>query len=86
MGQMSPEALAASTTSVRNRPPASGMKGVRFIEKSARWGARIKINGNEKHIGTFASSEEAASAYDAAAYAAWGDDYYLNFPRQKLSA
>lgn len=57
-------------------PSACGYRGVyRFYR---RWVARIA----RKHIGTYATAEEAARAYDAAAVARWGEFATLNFPQR----
>lgn len=45
----------------------SGHKGVSLIKKTGRWRADIKANGVPKYLGSFATPEEAAAAYDAAA-------------------
>ncbi len=42
-------------------------KGVRLNKSGTRWWARISKNGKEQHLGTFATAEEAAAAYDEAA-------------------
>lgn len=41
----------------------SGFKGVRMAKGGRRWRAEIKINGKSKHIGQFATVEEAHAAY-----------------------
>lgn len=45
----------------------SGFKGVAYRRDNAKWRARICINGNRLNLGTFATSEEAAARYAAAA-------------------
>lgn len=46
----------------------SGLRGVKPPFKSGwGWVARIRVNGNRLHLGTFASPAEAARAYDEAA-------------------
>lgn len=57
---------------------ALGLKGVIYEARRSRFRASIQINGRPKHLGYFATSEDAARAYDLAAFAAWGDDCYLN--------
>jgi hypothetical protein len=48
-----------------------GIKGVRQMP-NGRFAARIKVDGNERHIGTFPTIEAAEAAYAAAAIEAWG--------------
>lgn len=43
----------------------SGFKGVSFFKKTGRWKAQATINGKNKHIGYYASPEEASAAYEA---------------------
>jgi hypothetical protein len=59
----------------RYRPGYSGFRGVR-VDHSGRWRARIA----HCHLGTFATPEEAARAYDAAATKYFGEFATLNFP------
>lgn len=55
--------------------PVSGFKGVSFHKASGKWHAVFL----KKHLGSFDAPEKAARAYDAAAFAAWGTECYLNF-------
>lgn len=55
----------------------SGFRGV-FGHPSGRE-ARIKVNGKSKHLGTFATAEEAALAYDRAATEHFGEFAQTNF-------
>lgn len=56
--------------------------GYRGVSKTrdGKWGASIEVAGKNSRIGTFPNPEDAARAYDAAAYAAWGEDCFMNFP------
>ncbi|MDX0007821.1 hypothetical protein GOB40_13870 [Sinorhizobium meliloti] len=56
------------------------LKGVTYDCQREKWSARITINGKRIKLGRFTTPEEAARAYDAAAFAAWGRDCFLNFP------
>lgn len=78
----SPELKSALITSKLMSPPRSGFKGAYFHRRSGTWVAQITPNGQRKHLGTFKSQEDAALAYDAAAYAIWGFGCYLNFPER----
>lgn len=56
---------------------SSRYKGVcRF--RHTKWMARISINGTQRHLGLFATEEEAALAYNAAALEAYGEYAHLN--------
>lgn len=59
-------------------PQGGGYKGV-SVAKSG-WTAVIEVGGKNIRIGAFSTQEEAARAYDAAAYEAWGSDCFFNFP------
>lgn len=50
----------------------SGVRGVFWNSQKAKWQAK---HGQSKHIGFFASIEEARAAYDAFSYAAHGEFY-----------
>ncbi len=63
-------------------PTSSIYKGVCWHKRWKKWVAQIGQGpGNgPKTLGYFASEEEAARAYDAAAKARWGEFAKLNFP------
>src|SRR5262249_32638796 len=63
------------------RPP-SRFKAVRrpAHSKENPWRARIRVNGQQSHLGVFATEEEAARAYDRAARHHFGEFARLNFP------
>jgi len=75
---------ATITENVRNqrlrRNSTSGFKGVRWHQTARKWHARIKVDEARQHLGLFATAEEAARAYDAAARAGFGEFAALNFP------
>lgn len=79
-----PATPAQSNANTRKtvRKCASQFKGVTHDGRSrtSSWRAQIGINGTRFRLGAFPTQEEAARAYDAAAFAAWGEYAYLNFP------
>lgn len=54
----------------RNKPKKFGATsqyvGVHFFKRTAKWQARLKLNGKAKHLGFFDTEEEAAHAFRAA--------------------
>ena len=50
---------------------------------SNKWLAYVKVNGKQKHLGSYSSEADAALAYDEAAKEAFGDLAQLNFPEQE---
>jgi AP2 domain len=68
----------------RNMAPtsrgASRYKGVGFHSLNGRWRARIKTDAGSISLGVYATEEEAARAYDAAARKYYGEFAFLNFP------
>lgn len=60
------------------RNSSSKYKGVSWYKKSNKWVARIKVDGKDKHLGYFASEEEAALAYNKAVMQLWSGNGYLN--------
>lgn len=73
--------LCTSWDSACNRPARrDGLvpyKGV-FSNKSGTFGARIERRGKRHYIGTFATAQQAALAYDAAAADLFGEFAWLN--------
>lgn len=78
--------LATSSQNGANIPApshnTSGYKGVSLYKRTGRW--RAYAGANARHLGYFATAEEAARAYDAAATETWGNFARLNFPRQDI--
>lgn len=53
-------------------------KGVTYDLKRRRWVAQIGIDGKHRHIGRFPTEQQAALAYNLAAFDAWGEHAQLN--------
>ena len=73
--------LATHAQNEANKPPRGEYKGAYWCKKSGRWRASIRVDGRLRHMGRFATREEAARVYDDAALEAFGEFAYLNFPR-----
>ena len=58
----------------------SGFKGV--CADRHRWMARIQLDGRRTYLGYFATPQEAAHAYDAAALLHFGEFARPNFPQE----
>jgi hypothetical protein len=80
--------LRPATTSQNRqnqRPPIGGssrFKGVSWHKRSRKWVAQM--GGEQHYLGSFASEEDAARAYDCAARQAYGEFAYLNFPDEVI--
>ncbi|NZD50526.1 AP2 domain-containing protein [Rhizobium leguminosarum] len=61
-------------------PQVGDYKGVSSMMKCGMWEASIEVGGKNACLGFFRAPEDAAKAYDAAAYEAWGSDCFMNFP------
>ncbi len=61
----------------------SGYRGVSWAKREKRWTAQIWLNQKHRHVGYFATAEEAARARDAAALEVHGEFAILNFPHDK---
>jgi len=64
----------------RNRNNTSGYRGVSYDAHSGRWKGVLRHGGRYLSLGYFATPEEAARAYDAAAREAFGEFAYRNIP------
>lgn len=73
--------LQNSANAVRRCKRGSRYKGVGIRRQRDRFQAHLCINGVTQHLGTFASEEAAARAYDEAARIAFGEFACVNFPR-----
>ncbi len=63
----------------------SGFKGVVLKKSTGRWVAQIRVAGEQRHIGTYPTAEDAARAYDAAALAAFGEFARPNFQYEDVA-
>jgi hypothetical protein len=75
--------LASRTQQAQNRRKKKGTytskyKGVRFRKDCGKWAAQISVNGVNKSLGVYGTELEAASAYNKAALAAFGEFSCLN--------
>lgn len=61
-----------------NRRPNSGCRFKGVKRNKGRWLARIQVNGHSLYLGSFATAEEAAAAYDTAAAEAFGEFARIN--------
>ena len=57
----------------RRNTSATGFKGVIHASRSENFEARIKLNGKQRHLGTYPTAIAAAQAYDAAAIEMHGE-------------
>lgn len=69
----------------RRKDNTSGFKGVTLDARIGRWSARIHVNKQCRSLGYFATAEEAALAYDIAAFEAFGEFARPNFPKEKTA-
>lgn len=69
----------AANTKMRSSN-TSGFRGVWWNKNENVWQAEIGIGGRRQRLGVYATPQEAAAAYDAAAIKAFGEFASLNFP------
>ena len=74
--------VASDKTNSRNRKMqvnnSTGYRGVSKSSKNDKYYARIGVNGNNKHLGTFDTPEKAAREYDRMALLLHGEDAVTN--------
>lgn len=63
-----------------------GFKGIYFRKARGKWIASISVERKYTHLGSYDTPEEAARAYDQAAYSIYGEFARLNFPLQYANA
>jgi hypothetical protein len=65
-----------------NRHNTSGYRGVWQDMRTGRWRAGLTVGGRKISLGRYATTAEAARAWDAKAVEVYGSLAALNFPRQ----
>ena len=76
-----PATSRQNSANMRGRVGATSQyKGVCWVPYPGRWQASLKVAGHQTHLGWFDTEEEAARAYDAAAFAVHGEYARLNLP------
>lgn len=74
--------MVTSAQNQANRRRAHGAtsrhKGVYWHSQRGKWRAQIRLDYKSIHLGLFASEDDAAMAYNAAAVKAWGSHALLN--------
>lgn len=74
---------------IHSGPKITNVSGYKGVIKDARnknnirWRAQITIDYKAIHLGSFSTKEEAAKAYNKAAYDAFGEFAYLNKVEEK---
>jgi hypothetical protein len=63
-------------------PPPSGCPSASLLLRRLQ---AIRLDGKDRHLGTYRSEKEAALAYDRAAHHHFGVVAYLNFPDEILA-
>lgn len=64
----------------RRRDNSSGFRGVSWSRQSGKYKAQIRDNKVKTYLGSYATAEEAALAYDVAARRIFGEFANPNFP------
>lgn len=79
--------FATTSQNVANGVSRRGrkLKGAYFQARTGKWRANIRVKQKIRHLGCFATEEEAARAYDMAALEFFGAFASLNFPVEELN-
>ena len=86
LGPASPTTLRSEAIleTKRQAHKVSPYIGVTHCRQNGRWQARATVRGRpDQHLGYFDDAESAARVRDCAAYAEFGNDAVLNFPRSR---
>lgn len=75
-----PQARSRKMGSVNGRVYSSRYKGVSFAKHAGKWLVQLKKDRKSVFRAYFDDEVEAAKAYDAAAWGAYGREAFLNFP------
>lgn len=76
--------ISGSQNRYNERPQvgrSSQFKGVYWDRQYGKWRAQITTDGKRRYLGSSEDEEAVAKLYDEAAYAAWGERAWLNFPQ-----
>jgi len=79
------EQLQAEARQERGVRAKSGYLGVSARGTNKSWAATIRVDGKYERLGSWASAEEAAEAYDQAVLMYRGEKAIRNFPKRRLS-
>ena len=71
----------SSQNGMNARAQVGGSSKFKGVWRPTRWRAEIRVNYKTIHLGSFATEEEAAHAYDEAARRLFGEFARVNFPR-----
>lgn len=73
-----PATVQQNNINQRSFRGSSKYKGVCWYRRLNKWRAYIHIDNKKRHLGYFEKEEDAAKAYNRAAYATYGEFAYLN--------
>lgn len=73
-----PNVLNLANSGANRTAVYSLFKGVSFDRRRGTWIAQIGVNGKHRHLGRYDTEQQAALAYNLAAFEAWGEHAQLN--------